>query len=107
MQLTQQLITDTLALEDGDQKVQAYARLMRLASEDLIEHFDQLEVDLQDDDSAVIYLPSGVRLVLAPMEDDDYAYTCGIYHDPTGTIIHGGFTLLDESHADKLDSIFI
>lgn len=98
-------IESTLALEDSDQKVQAIARLMRLASEDLLENFDHIEVEPQEDDSLLITLPSSIQIILDTMEDDDMSYECTIYHN--GQFIPGGFTLLNEADADRLDSLFL
>lgn len=98
-------IESTLALEDSDQKVQAIARLMRLASEDLLENFDYLEVEPQEDNSLVISLPSSIQIILDTMEDDDMSYELTIYHN--GQFISGGFTLLNEADADRLDSLFL
>lgn len=103
--LTVENIESTLAIKDSDQKVQAIAKLMRLVSEDLLENFDHLEVEPQEDDSLLITLPSSIKVLLDTMEDDDMSYECTIYHN--GQFIPGGFTLLNEADADRLDSLFL
>lgn len=102
--LTLNEVKDAIALTDTEKKVQAVATLMRKASEDLLAMIDDLDYEPMDDGSVVINHPEGFQLFLDIFEDDDLSYECAVYFD--GTFLRGGFTLLNESDADKLDSLF-
>lgn len=103
MKLTPALIQEAFAL-DPAALAQKAATLFRLASEDIIENFDSLDAEIEDDDSLVITFPDGVQLVVGLM-DEDNSYTCQICYD--GQSLLGGFTLLNDADADRLDSLFL
>lgn len=102
--LTLEEVKNAIALEDKEKKVQAIATVMRKVSEDLLTMFENLESESMDDGSVVIEHPAGFKIVLDLFEDDDFSYECAVYYD--GNFLRGGFTMLNEADAEKLDSLF-